>query len=99
LYRRGFALLQENHLPEAIEQLDAALKMDPTLALAWNARGYAHYRQRQFPEAIADFDLAILLDPAYSNAYQNRSFARRATGDAVGADADAAKAKDWAPKK
>ena len=72
--------------------------MDPSMPLAYNARGYAHYRLKQYPEAMADYDKAILLNPAYVNAYQNRSVARRMTGDAAGADADAAKAKELASK-
>ena len=72
--------------------------MDPSMALAYNARGYAHYRMKQYPEAVADYDKAILLNPSYTNAYLNRSWARRTSGDTPGADADAAKAKDLAEK-
>ena len=97
-YRRGFALLQGDQFPAAIDQLSAALKLDPTLALAYNARGYARYRQRLYLEATGDFDVAILLDPTYANAYLNRSFARRAAGDLAGADSDAGKARDLTPK-
>ena len=87
-YRRGFALLQEDHLDEAIEQLDEALKRDPTMSLAYNARGYAHYRQKQYGDALADFN----------NAYFNRSYAHRALGETAAADADAAKARELTAK-
>jgi tetratricopeptide (TPR) repeat protein len=97
-YRRGFALVQDEHFAEAIEQLEAALKLDPTMALAYNARGYAHSRLKQYPEALSDFDVAILLNPAYANAYLNRSTARRASGNAAGADSDLAKARELTPK-
>jgi tetratricopeptide (TPR) repeat protein len=97
-YWRGLALLQAEHFPEAIEQLDAALKLDPTMALAYNARGYSHYRLKHYGEALADFDIAILLNPAYANAYFNRSSARRVTKDNAGADSDAAKARELMPK-
>jgi tetratricopeptide (TPR) repeat protein len=97
-YRRGFALLQEDHLDEAIEQLDEALKRDPTMSLAYNARGYAHYRQKQYGDALADFNIAILLNPAYANAYFNRSYAHRALGETAAADADAAKARELTAK-
>jgi tetratricopeptide (TPR) repeat protein len=97
-YKRGFALLQEDQIPEAIEQLDSALKLDPTLAVAYNARGYARYRLRQYDRALTDFDAAIRLNPDYANAYQNRSYARRAMKDNAGADADAAKAHDLTAK-
>jgi tetratricopeptide (TPR) repeat protein len=92
-FRRGFSLLQDDHLEEAIAQLDVALKLDPTMSVAYNARGYAHYRLKQYLRAVEDYDLAILLNPTYTKAYLNRSFAKRANGDIAGADADAARAK------
>jgi tetratricopeptide (TPR) repeat protein len=68
------------------------------LAPAYNGRGLAHLRLKEYIPAIADFDDAIRLDAAYVDAYVNRSAARRAADDPVGADADAAKARELAAK-
>ena len=89
----GRKLLDEEHFAEAIEQFTQALKIDPSLSLAYNARGYALFRLKLFKEAIKDFDEAIRLNPNYANAYMNRSATRRTMGDKTGADADQAKAK------
>ena len=62
--------------------------MDPTHALALNARGYAQLRLKNYQAAIADCTLAIRLNPNYANAYVNRSVARRASGDVDGARND-----------
>jgi tetratricopeptide (TPR) repeat protein len=97
-YKRGHKLLEDGHFAEAIQQLDEAVRLDPRLALAYNARGFAHYRLKQYGEAVADFNSALGLNPAYANAYLNRSVARRASGDAAGADADAAKARQLTAK-
>jgi tetratricopeptide (TPR) repeat protein len=94
----GRQALQEEHFAEAIKELSAALKMDPSLSLAFNARGYAYFRQKRYIDALADFDNAIRLNPAYINAYINRSSARRAAGDSAGADADMAKVKQLVGK-
>jgi tetratricopeptide (TPR) repeat protein len=86
-------LIQEERFAEAIEPLSQAVRLDPYLATAFNARGYANYRLKKLPQAIADFDQAIKLNPLYGNAYTNRSVAKRAAGDNTGADADQAKAR------
>ena len=88
LHARGRQLSQDGKFAEAIETFTEALKLDPSMPLAYNARGYAHFRLKHYPEAIADFDQAIKLNPAYANAYLNRSAAKRASGDKAGADAD-----------
>jgi tetratricopeptide (TPR) repeat protein len=93
-HARGRKLLADGKFAEAIEQLTLALQLQPSLALAYNARGFAHYRLKQYPQAIADYDEAIRLNPSYANAYLNRSVARRAAGDKAGADADQAKSRE-----
>jgi tetratricopeptide (TPR) repeat protein len=97
LHQQGRQLLQEGQFAAAIQKLSEALELDPTLALALNARGYAHFRLKQVPEALADFDQALKINSGYVNAYQNRAAARRAAGDKAGADADLGKARELAP--
>src|SRR5262249_2603625 len=93
-HAEGRRLIQDEKFAQAIVPLTEAVKLDPFLATAFNARGYCYSRMRKYKEAIADFDQAIKLNPAYTNAYTNRSIARRAAGDKVGADSDQAKARD-----
>ena len=47
--------------------------------------------------AIADFDQAIKLDPKNAKAIYERGVAKRKSGDAAGADADIAAAKQLDP--
>ena len=97
--QQGRKLIQEEHFAQAIEPLTQALKLDPSLATAFNARGYAYVRLKKFKPAIADFDQAIMLNPKYANAYTNRAAARRAAGDKAGAEADQAKAREFLKTK
>jgi Flp pilus assembly protein TadD len=90
---RGRKLIQEEKFAASIEPLTQAVKLDPFLSQAFNARGYAYYRLRRFKQAVADFDEAIKLNPMYTNAYVNRGAARRAAGDVHGADIDQTKAR------
>ena len=91
---KGRQFIQDEKFAEAAEAFTQAVKLDPYLATAWNARGYCYSRLRKWKEAIADFDEALKLNPVYGNAYTNRATARRALGDKAGADVDAAKARD-----
>ena len=87
-YRQGRYLTEQENFEEAVQALTQAIQMDPTLALALNARGYAHLRLRRYQDAINDCSQAIRLNPAYANAYLNRSVAKRAMGDIAGARED-----------
>jgi tetratricopeptide (TPR) repeat protein len=92
---RGRELLNQRKFHEAIEELNEAIRQQPDFALAYNARGFAYYLMHDYPPALADFDQAIRLNPKYPNAYLNRSRARKASGDAAGSTADAAKAREF----
>ena len=86
-------MLQDGRFEEAVEDLTEAVKLNPALPEAYNARGFAYFRLKRYAAAIGDFDEAIRLRPAYPNAYTNRSAARRAAGDKSGASEDEAKAR------
>jgi len=94
-HQRGRDLIQQKKYREAIEELSEALRQQPELALAYNARGYAYALLRDFPHAIADYDAAIRINPKYINAYQNRRAARQSSGDKAGAAADAEKLREF----
>ena len=63
---------------EAIAELDEAIKLQPDLAMAYNARGFTRYLMHDYAKAIADFDEAIRLQPGYVNAVSNRNLALNA---------------------
>jgi Flp pilus assembly protein TadD len=69
---RGRALTAEGKYDEAIAELTEAIRLQPDLARAYNARGYVYLLRRDNPHALADFDEAIRLSPGYTNAIQNR---------------------------
>ena len=87
-YRQGRYLSEQQNFEEAEQSFTEAIQLDPTHALALNARGYARLRLRRYQDAIGDCSQAIRLNPAYANAYLNRSVAKRAMGDIAGARDD-----------
>jgi tetratricopeptide (TPR) repeat protein len=87
-YRQGRDLSEQENFAAAVEAFNVALQIDPTHALALNARGYAQLRLRNYQGAIDDCSQAIRLNPSYANAYLNRSVAKRAAGDLAGARED-----------
>jgi nucleotide-binding universal stress UspA family protein len=49
--KRGQELLAQGFPREAIEELELALDMAPTLAAAWQAKAEAHHRLAEYPQA------------------------------------------------
>jgi tetratricopeptide (TPR) repeat protein len=49
-----------------------AIRIDPTLAVAWSDRGLAWDLKGEYGRAIDDLDEAIRLDPQSSKAWNNR---------------------------
>jgi tetratricopeptide (TPR) repeat protein len=91
----GRQLTQAGRYREALTELTEAIRLDPSLAAAYNARGYAQYLLREYLGAIADLTEAIRLNPRYANAYEIRGWAKRAAGDNAGAEADVKMAREF----
>lgn len=75
----------------AIKDLNMVIALFPELGVAYHERGCAKSDLKQYKEAIADFDLAIKFDAwhnQFGDSYTLRAKAKRALGDAAGADAD-----------
>ena len=72
----------------AINAYDAALRLKPDFAEAYNNRGVARDILGQHAAAIADYDAALRLKPDYADTYNNRGVARRALGQHAAAIAD-----------
>jgi tetratricopeptide (TPR) repeat protein len=54
--------------------LSDAIRLDSSLALAYNSRGIAYAGQGSLDKAIGDYSEAIRLDPNFTWAYANRGF-------------------------
>jgi tetratricopeptide (TPR) repeat protein len=68
---RGFASLHLGHYQDAIDDLDAVLKVMPrsSNALAW--RGIAYQGLGKRPEAVADYKAALEINPKNESALEN----------------------------
>jgi len=92
-YQKGNSLAALNNMAGAIEQYDAALKLNPAFADAWNNRGNALAVSGQPAAAVASFDKGLAVQPNAANMYCNRGMARNGLGDRAGACADWQKAQ------
>ena len=66
-------------MPAAINDADAALKLDPRSATALASRAYAHQREGHDAEALKDAADALAIDPNSALAYAARGFAKLKT--------------------
>jgi hypothetical protein len=92
----GRQLTQAGDYRGAIAEFNAALRIAPGFALAYNARGYAWFLLHNYAAALDDLNEAIRLNPKYANAYQIRGLAKKAAGDLSAAVADLRLAKELA---
>jgi tetratricopeptide (TPR) repeat protein len=55
----------------AIADYNAALRIDPKYASAYNNRGIAYWGKKDYCRARADYEKALQLDPNYTTARNN----------------------------
>jgi TonB family protein len=93
LHHRGWAYLETGQFDKAVADLSKAIQNSPDFLKAYEHRAAAYAQLQDWPHAIADYTAAIELGPARSH-YEKRAEARRAAGDAPGADEDSKKAAE-----
>ncbi|MBD2104536.1 tetratricopeptide repeat protein [Leptolyngbya sp. FACHB-261] len=71
----SFLAVQAKQWQAAIDRANAALKLDPKQAVAYNNRGSAYYFQGKMGPALQDLNRAIQLNPSYAAAYNIRAAA------------------------
>lgn len=65
----GGEIAERGQLDEAIEQFNAALKLDPKLAAAHTRLGEIYREQKKMPEAIREWQEAIRINPQEADAH------------------------------
>jgi tetratricopeptide (TPR) repeat protein len=71
LYLQGLALQREDSFEEAKKMYEAALKISPNLASAWNNMGTIYMKERNYGSAIIAFQKALRIKPNDADPYYN----------------------------
>jgi len=71
LYLQGLAFQKEGSLEEAKKMYEAALKVSPNLASAWNNMGTIYMKERNYGSAIIAFQKALRIKPQDADPYYN----------------------------
>lgn len=96
---RGAAWLEAGNVVAALADFEAAIRLNPAYAPAYNNRGNVLSDYGRYDEAIQDFDRAIQYDPYSSEAYGNRGNALARKGEPLEALPDYEKCLKLAPEK
>lgn len=87
-FRRAELHLQANRAEDAIDDLNAALRIEPTFAPALAKRAEAHVAVQRLPAAEADLSELLRLQPQDGTVYTERGSVKLALGFAAEAVAD-----------
>lgn len=66
---RGSSLINSGQNKQALEEFDAAIRLDPTFAEAFNQRAIAHYLEEDYHASIEDGELTVQLMPTHFGAW------------------------------
>jgi Tfp pilus assembly protein PilF len=72
--QRGYAYIEIGAYTDAIEDFDAATRLDDISADPFLGRGVARYYAKEWTAALADFDHALALNPDLADAYAWRGY-------------------------
>ncbi len=98
-FMRAIIWYQERNEPElALDDLNDAIRLDPTAAYLWNDRGEVWRARKNYNKAIGDYTEAIRLAPDRPGPYNNRGLALYALKDYEKAIADYTEAIRLDPK-
>jgi tetratricopeptide (TPR) repeat protein len=78
---RADAWHRKGEIENAIQDCNAGLLFDATVADLYGLRALGHWKCRRLDEALADFDKALELDPSLSKYYFKRGCVRLERGD------------------
>jgi len=92
-HERAVCRARLNQDDDALTDYNHALTLARGYGLSWNGRGVIYLRRKEYQKAISDFTEAIRLLPTYDQPYKNRATAKKALGDAAGAEADLNRAR------
>ena len=79
-FRRGHCLAELGRMEEALEELDAAICAEPSMAKAYWRRGVAKARHGRLEEALVDLDKAIEQEPNVADVYFDRGMTKNYLG-------------------
>lgn len=85
LMSRGLHDLKAGANPDAVEDFDAAIALDPDLAEAYDERAIAHFQQGKIADAIADLHEALKREPQDFLAWRRLAEVEEARGNWAGA--------------
>ncbi len=89
---RAEALVALGKWDEAEESVNSALKIEPYMAEAYNARGNIRRARRDDEGAVNDYTMAIHIEPDYDEAHYNRALAYEARRRYAEAETDLTRA-------
>lgn len=85
LLNRGIRNLRADQPGDALEDFDAAITLEPTLADAWHWRAQAHAATGDLRGAASDLRESLRLEPRHFPALMTLSHMQEEAGDAPGA--------------
>ena len=96
---RGVAYSRKRDYDRAIQDFNAAVRLDPNQGRAYSNRGFAYNQKGDYDHAISDLSRAILLEPDIATTYSDRAHAYSVRGDKERARADLQKALELNPNE